>query len=379
MNRVIYRTVGVHSHFLNVSSGEILSFEIDSDDARFLFDNWRDTALGLDEDTAAFFAEQGQPNSRLCRSNLNAPGMEFSFPTIVNIELNRRCSLRCIHCYVGENAISSKELGVFLVVLTGGEPFLNHRTKLLLDVLQEQGFVVEVFSNLQYIPDWFWRIDPTKSRIGRIQTSVYSSEASTHDFVTQTIGSWKRTIRSLERLHELGYYVEVATPLMSVNYPTWRDTRAFFLGMGIKQDFSWPIVNEYYCQATGKSRLNISPAEFADFCLANPDFLVETDLRNPAEPLCEAGRALFSITAEGKVQPCAQFPVPVGDICDSQPVDIYQGSEMDRFRNMRCDDVGSGKRYCFCPGNNHSETENLAEQPNFMVESIAAVLSEQGR
>jgi MoaA/NifB/PqqE/SkfB family radical SAM enzyme len=162
------------------------------------------------------------------------------------------------------------KMGVFLLVLTGGEPFLNKKLEQFLWLAKAKGFVVELFSNLQQIPSWFWKLSPTTAMIGRIQVSIYSSDPIVHDRITTIKGSPKKSMNNLCELKRLGFYVEVATPLMKYNFDSWEETRKLFASLKIKQDFSWPIVDEYYSRKTGKSSLNIMASQFAKFVEKNP-------------------------------------------------------------------------------------------------------------
>ena len=318
MNNIIYRIVGKNAHVLNISTGDLMTFNISKKELYYLAKNWKKLKSELDNDTQTLFAKQGQINTRLCRNNLNDLGMEFAFPTIVNIELNRHCSLDCKHCYISTEYLKTPslslfeqmtpekisffldelhKLGVFILVFTGGEPFINTKLKRFIEIASQKNFVMEIFSNLQFIPNWFLELNPASMPIGRIQVSIYSSDKKIHDAITNNAGSFKKTMENLEFLVKRSFYIEVATPLMSYNYETWGETKKLFLQLGIKQDFSWPIVNEYYSKKTNKSLLNISPKQFQLFVEENPDFLIKTELGNTKKPICEAGKAIFSIVA----------------------------------------------------------------------------------
>ncbi|MDD5693589.1 MAG: radical SAM protein [Patescibacteria group bacterium] len=399
MNKTIYRIVDGLAHIMNVSSGEIMTFEIDEEDVGFLYENWSNPKLDLAPDVKSLFSDTGQANTRHCRSHLNSLGMDFSFPTIVNIELNRRCSLNCIHCYVGEKEISSKtqsffermtteqinsfldelkKLGVFLIVFTGGEPFLNKRLKEFVHLGIKKKFVIEIFSNLQFVPKWFKELSQLETMIGRIQTSVYSSDHTIHDAITRRPGSLERTLTNLCDLVKLGFYVEVATPLMKMNYSTWPNTKKFFKECGYHQDFSWPIVEEYYGQHTGKISLNISEEQFAAFCQSNPGFILETDFSEVQKPICEMGISLFSIDAKGNVYPCSEIPIPVGNIANSKVEEIYKSEEMQFYRNLKCGNTGIKIARNYCPGTNLTTTGTLFGQPDFIVRSIEAAIQKGG-
>jgi uncharacterized Fe-S cluster-containing radical SAM superfamily protein len=249
-NFLIYRKVGKYIHFLNCSSGRVQSFGIA--DGKNIIENLdhpdRLKELMSKETLSFLFEKKKRMKPKELRASLLELGAEFSFPTTCNIELNRRCVLRCKHCYIPFNNLngkglemfdnfspkeikdlfsSLKKMGVFLVVLTGGEPFLNNNLKNFLSEANDQGFVVEIFSNLQGIPSWLIN-SSTKYRINRFQTSIYSIDPTIHDLVTNIKGSLKNTIKNLHLLKKLGYRVEVASPLMCFNFDSRKETREYF-------------------------------------------------------------------------------------------------------------------------------------------------------
>jgi len=107
---IIWRNMGSYAHFLNCKNGQIASVKADDIKAKRITNKPDD--YEFDSETKNFFKNiSGQYNSRLCRKNLIKLGLAFNFPTVVNIELSRRCSLRCIHCYVGNKNLCSSKLG----------------------------------------------------------------------------------------------------------------------------------------------------------------------------------------------------------------------------------------------------------------------------
>ncbi|MDP3052764.1 MAG: hypothetical protein Q8N22_02280 [bacterium] len=387
---IIWRNIGSHTHFLNCKNGQIVSIKADDIKAKRIANKPDD--YEFDSDTKNFFKNiSGQYNSRLCRKNLIKLGLAFDFPTTVNIELSRRCSLRCIHCYVGNKNLCSSELGflermnesgigdffdelkalgVFLIVISGGEPFISKSLRSLLQIATEKGFLVEIFSNLQYLPGWFLSNECGNFRIGRIQTSVYSSVPKIHDDITKSSGSLKRTLGNLHSLVKMGYFVEVATPLMKRNFDSWESTKLFFEENKIAQNFSWPITNEYYGQAK-KSQLNISSENLRDFVMKNPGFISETQNSNRNEHVCEAGKAIFAISGNGDVFPCGQLPLPVGNIFLKNKIkEIVYGKSMLKIGSLKWKDIPAKKVFNFCPGINYTDTGNMLIQPKYMLNAI---------
>ncbi len=383
-----HRHVGDLVHIINAGNGALLTYEYS--DGLPIIESPELIDASSDKDLAWMLENCVQLSGRLCRPELIELGMEFGFPTMINIELLRRCSENCVHCYVGEENLklveespleklsdyqleqlfaNLAELGVFLVAVTGGEPFVSKRLQKVLEILTAHGFLIEIFSNLQSLPQWFTD-NLSEYSICRIQTSVYSSNPQVHDGITRRGGSFKRTMSSIETLAGAGLYVEVATPLMVHNFDSRRETTHLFAEMGIPHNFSWPIVNEYYSCPTGKPRLNISPSQFATFIGETPDFLIVQDFQEDV-PICELGCSLLSISADGQVFPCSQFPVEVGRIIDDQNIaSIYNSAEMEKFRQFKRPDAGLQSACCFCPGVNFTETGNPLQQPDYVLESI---------
>lgn len=390
MSTIIWRNIGGYSHFLNCVNGQIVSFKVDSAEAKKIINRPDDYEFDCEAEKV-FKKTNGQYNSRLCRGNLIKLGLEFKFPTMVNIELSRRCSLRCIHCYVGNKNLDSselsffekmddhdidgflselKDLGVFLVVITGGEPFISKKLQNFLRIATKRGFLIEIFSNLQNLPDWFLRNKYGNFRIGRIQTSVYSSVFKIHDEITKNVGSLKRNLKNINLLIKMGYPIEVATPLMRKNIASWKNTRFLFKKKKIIQNFSWPIANEYY-GIKKKSRLNISGQNLSYFIEKNPDFLLEKECLKSDEYICEAGKAIFAISATGDVFPCSQMPLSVGNITLNRKIkEIIYGENMVRISLLKWKDVLAKKVFNFCPGINYTDARNVLIQPKHMLNAI---------
>ena len=57
---------------------------------------------------------------------------------------------------------------------------------------------------------------------------MYSVKPDLHDEVTRVRGSLARTLKSIETLHSRGFYVEVATPLMTANFDQRFEIEAYF-------------------------------------------------------------------------------------------------------------------------------------------------------
>jgi radical SAM protein with 4Fe4S-binding SPASM domain len=378
--------VGEFSHILNPFTGKLVSLSIE--DFKLLKDA---TKEDLDREIleTIHIPNKKAPNSRKFRTNLINLGAEYNFPTVVNIEITRRCLLDCKHCYItSEEHKNSKrkglellnkdeidtliknlhDMGVFLIVLTGGEPCISSNIRDYIDACTKYNVMFEIFSCLQIIPDW---LNSSLKNLSRIQVSIYSLDDEIHDSITQKVGSLKNSLRNINKLKKMGFYIEIATPIMTLNFEDRVEINKYFKDLGIQQNFSWPILNEYYTPHTQKTSLNISKEQFLQFTKEDPDFLIHCEWKIKDLPLCEAGISVLSISADGSVFPCSQYPLMVGNIFEEEIHAIYQGKRMKDAISYKAEDLCSDcEYYNFCIGNNYTETGDPLKQPTFMVESL---------
>lgn len=147
----------------------------------------------------------------------------YSAPVAVQLELTSRCNLRCLHCYnasgceplqsgsclqelsVGEwlkLVRSLSDLGVFSVIISGGEPtLLGDGLCQIIDLLGVYGIAVSLITNglslsgsqlaaLRAVrPTW-------------VQVSIDGHEAGLHDHFRGRAGSWRRAAVTALRISE---------------------------------------------------------------------------------------------------------------------------------------------------------------------------------
>ena len=145
---------------------------------------------------------------------------QYRNPLTVSFELTRRCSFRCVHCYLGDQKIvracKSQELdtaavirlidemaaaGTLFLTLTGGDPMLRPD---FLDIYRHavrNGLLVTVFCNGSLIKDeivsTFVEYPPRA-----VEITLYGASQETFEAVTQTPGSYAACMRGVEKLRQ---------------------------------------------------------------------------------------------------------------------------------------------------------------------------------
>src|SRR5260221_4054839 len=118
----------------------------------------------------------------------------------------------------------------------GGEPFLwrgeSRETVIdLAEYAKQLGYEqIEIFTNATMVTPR--DIERIKQLGLNIAVSLYSSDEAVHDSITRTPGSFRKTIKTLERLRDVGIPTRVETVLMKQNEGTIDTTNEFIANMG---------------------------------------------------------------------------------------------------------------------------------------------------
>jgi radical SAM protein with 4Fe4S-binding SPASM domain len=146
-------------------------------------------------------------------------------PMYAEIELTKKCQLKCIHCYADAGNESAKDLsfsewkaifsklkkaGVFEVSLSGGDP-LKHP-----DATQIIEFCCETFSHVQLLTNGW---DVNENLIGTlkkhskkiiVQVSLDGSKKEFHEYIRRREGSFDRAKDAIRNLSQAGINVMVS-------------------------------------------------------------------------------------------------------------------------------------------------------------------------
>ncbi len=150
----------------------------------------------------------------------------------LHVEITFRCNERCIHCYIPnyvKDAGASMDpdlffrlvdefvsLGGIEITLSGGEPTLHPHFADFINYCNNKGLIISIFSNLLNLRPQIVEL-LKKSKIGSVQTSIYSMDSRMHDAITGVEGSLARTLNGVRMLKDLNIDVSISSPIMNVN------------------------------------------------------------------------------------------------------------------------------------------------------------------
>jgi MoaA/NifB/PqqE/SkfB family radical SAM enzyme len=165
------------------------------------------------------------------------------------VELTNQCNLRCVHCYAESDPttghvdqlnaahyeavmLDAYDLGCRRVQFIGGEPTLNPALPDLIRYAASLGYTfIEVFTNLTRLNDVL--VELFVAHDVHVATSVYASDAVTHDRITLSDGSFQRTVGNLRRLVHAGVPVRAGVIEMQENEGRREQTFAFLRSIGV--------------------------------------------------------------------------------------------------------------------------------------------------
>ena len=149
-------------------------------------------------------------------------------PLIVWFEVTRKCNLRCTHCYINAGRPRANELtfeeitgilddlkslGVFSLVLAGGEPYLRPDFPDILEYAAKLDFIIAVVTNGSYLtPEILARV-PRKNC--RITLSVDGIAA--HNFIRGGSSTFELMQQKLSLMKEMDVPHSVSTVISKAN------------------------------------------------------------------------------------------------------------------------------------------------------------------
>ena len=289
------------------------------------------------------------------RRAYEAAGMLFT----LHLDLLYQCDLDCEHCYLDDKRREvlptafwidvldqAAALGVFSVILSGGEVFLRKDLLELIAHARRRGLFVHLKSHGGHI-------DRTVARrlaaVGpsTVMLSYYASDAAIHDAITRRPGSHARARAALAHLVESGITTIASCLVMHRNRDAWPALVAECRTLGVQV-----VVDRTVQGALSGDPFPLDLALGLADAVAVERQLLEhaTDDCAIAAPMphadwgdrksCTAGHSSLYVSPEGDVMPCVMWPLPLGNLARGDRLaDLWRGGpgagQLDRIRAQR--------------------------------------------
>ncbi|MBN2302214.1 MAG: radical SAM protein [Lentisphaerae bacterium] len=315
-------------------------------------------------------------------------------PLSAHIELTYRCNLSCIHCYATDRSLPNEmttdeirnvlhhlhDMGCLFLTFTGGEIFCRNDTLALLKYARQLGFAIHAFTNGTLLTNEMIN-QLADIELLSVEMSLYATDHTVHDAITQKPGSCAKTMTALTACAEKGLNVKVKTILMTYNIDQFESISQFAVNIGASHVFDFVLV-----PADNGSRpmekYGLSQKMIEQFIAArrNPDQSVPEAPCGSA-PLCGAGSNTLCITPTGNVLPCLAIRKPVGNIRNNTINEIWESPALDEIRSLRYYDLEQCRgckyaKYCTrCPGVALAECGKLTAKSPSACMVAAAIYS----
>jgi len=147
------------------------------------------------------------------------------------IEMTDQCNERCIHCYASSSPDChhflsldeikhsldyARTIGRPFVQFTGGDPLIHNDLLAAIKHAAQLDFQgIEIYTNGLLLSESL--LQKLKPYQPRISFSLYADNAETHDTITQSPGSWKKTLAAMRRAKSMGLDIRAGIALMPKN------------------------------------------------------------------------------------------------------------------------------------------------------------------
>lgn len=272
-------------------------------------------------------------------------------------ELTYRCNESCVHCFNpgashGDDEKSNRKteelsldeikrvldelasLGVFRLLLTGGEILVRRDIYQILEYAFEKRFALTLYTN-GVLVDAKAISFLSEKYPSRIELSLYSHIAEIHDKVTRLPSSWERTMSAVRELKRVGLLVSIKLIAMRENEPEIEGFWALCEEEGVpgQVDFNLspgvdgsrrPIENQkssglHLIQQALDPRTPLYVGEKNNPRKFDPSKLI-------GQRVCGAGVAGMSLSPEGNIYPCNSLPIYSGNVRQNSLTEIWSGS-----------------------------------------------------
>lgn len=311
--------------------------------------------------------------------NLKEKAIEHDIPYSASIELLTKCNFRCEHCYIPQhnkemefNTVIDiidqlKMLGVFEIMLTGGEIVLHKSFMDIVRYMRKLGIRVILFSNISLLTEE-QVAELASLYITEISTSLFSVDDDINSSITKIKNSAKVVMDKALLIKKYNISLEIKVPVMKKNKDSFPKIKQFCDENGIKISHSVAI--------TSRTNGDVTPHDYA-LCQEELSQFMEKNDKAARERihvwnemgenyLCDAVGNNLHVDVYGNVYPCISFPYKYGNIyMDSLSSIWYESKERRFLKGIKRKDLLECKICNYnnvcqrCPGLAYFEQNNL--------------------
>jgi len=259
-------------------------------------------------------------------------------PFYLSLAVTNRCQGRCVHCYSylqrddDRSELTTAELksvidqagrlGIFQIILTGGEPLLRKDMPELVRHARRRGIMVRLNTN-SLLLDREMAIILKKAGLSQCALSLDDADPGTHDRMRGLPGHHARTLANLKMLRGVGIFSLVNIYISKRHLASGPEkTIALAKGAGARGIVILPAV------ASGRweQEFDQVPDESEMAKIRELQDLTMVFTERPSErSRCDAlKKFVIYVTAQGDLTPCPFVPYAIGNIKEHAIDDMWR-------------------------------------------------------
>ena len=257
----------------------------------------------------------------------------------IEFALLAECNSKCVSCYatkikkeddtyltVDEYRDIWKQasrLGVFSVILSGGEPTLRKDIFDIIAVMEPESTIFAIVSNSLNL-NASYLADLKKSGVGTIHLSLDSTDEATNDQFRGAEGHFKKVIESIEEAKKQGMAVCISTIIMHNGMAKMKEMVRFAKDHQIGIVFSLACASGKWSDAENTLLLPEEWEYVQRYMKENAHIRSDWTINLSMKQECPGGREKLSISSYGEVTGCGMNYVSFGNVRDEPLEKIWR-------------------------------------------------------
>jgi MoaA/NifB/PqqE/SkfB family radical SAM enzyme len=269
----------------------------------------------------------------------------------VLLELTYACNLDCVFCYNdlsrGGKRLSLQQyellldelasLGALNLALSGGEPLAHPHFFEIATRARALGFVIRLKTNGHAVKESVARrlrdeVDPFL-----IEVSMHGATAATHDRQTQVAGSFRRLVENIRAMKTIGMRVQVNSVLTKWNEGEVEALIALADELEVRLQIDpevkprddgdrSPLSLEASAEGQARYHQALEARAKRDAAVIPSPAAERKNSMEGTDKHCGAGSNSVAVDPYGRVLPCVQWRVPVGNLHQQRFTEIWRQS-----------------------------------------------------
>ncbi len=283
-------------------------------------------------------------------------------PTTCTLQVTARCQLNCYHCSAARYRTpkraeltteefksvirQAEDLGVYNIVLTGGEPLLHPDLLEIIQYVNRDRAQAQMFTNGLLIDDQTAR-RLADAGLYAAMVSIDDPRSEVHESLRCVKGGFEKAIAGARRLKNQGILVGISTYASPEDVREGRVQEMIELAREIGADeiTIFDLVPTGKLLDTQEDQL-LSPEDKAQIIAIERDYnarpgyphvVTQAFVNGPEGAGCFAGAIQFYMTAYGDINPCDFTPLTFGNVRDEPLAVIWDRMLSHPAYQERCD------------------------------------------